>query len=175
MSTTGYLFGDEREKGLPYALFMDGLEGDDGEEAGTIEVRFRDLWEAVDALGKVRDELGAFDLRLGEPDHFEEARAHGGFAVSAHPTTEHEGPRDGNPDATLHGANAAAHHIVRTLRWARRAEKRWLNAKQRGSPNEEWLFEETIEADLALDDALAAYERLAKLGEAGEGEADGTV
>lgn len=74
MSTTGYLFGDEREEGLPYALFMDGLKGDDGED-NTIEVRFHDLWEAVDALFKIKDELGAFDLRLGEPEHFEDARA----------------------------------------------------------------------------------------------------
>ena len=76
MSTKGYLFEDDREEWRPYVLFLEGLEGDEGEpDAGTVEVRFATLAEAVSSIVGIQEELGRFEMALGEPEHFEDARS----------------------------------------------------------------------------------------------------
>ena len=76
MTTTGYLFEDKRDEGSPYALFIDGLQGDDGEDQ-TIEVRFNNLWQFADCIIKMAasEDLGFFPLKLGEPEHYAEVSA----------------------------------------------------------------------------------------------------
>ena len=75
MSTTGYLFNDDREPGRPFVLFLDGLgSGDDEDSAKTIEVRFATLTEMASTVSEVQEEIGGFPLVFGEPEHFERAR-----------------------------------------------------------------------------------------------------
>ncbi len=65
MSPVGHLFEDDRQQGAPYCLFIE--HGGD-----TLEIRFRDLWEFVGRVSVIREEAGAFELRLGEPGHYAE-------------------------------------------------------------------------------------------------------
>ena len=75
-ATRWFLFQDDREEGLPYCLFVDGLEPDEDEdeeqETKTLEVRLRDIWEFIEIMPTIKAEFGAFEVTLGEPDHYSE-------------------------------------------------------------------------------------------------------
>jgi hypothetical protein len=74
LSVVGYLFENHREENYPYTLLIEGFEPEEGEpDDATLELRFHNLWEVFYRMNSVAedDELGKFELKLGEPDHYE--------------------------------------------------------------------------------------------------------
>jgi hypothetical protein len=99
MTTTAYLFEDNRVEDKPFCLFIEGFEPDeddpDYDPVQTLEVRFSDLWEAAESLYIMKVEFSEeteeevfvpFLIKLGEPEHYKEVieeREEEGFSGQA--------------------------------------------------------------------------------------------